>query len=138
MRSCVVTLVIFGLLSGGCASSTRLQIQSADKTNDGRSLYMLVRPVEDEDVVAEPYEAATRRVFARQAVPDGQERHVIIPGQTMTIDLATERKQDVVLYFFFTQPGDRWWLALDKKRLSGEIVVELGINEVERIRVRGR
>ena len=132
---CAATLL---LLYSGCASATRIRIQSAEATNEGRSFYVLIRPVGDEEVTADSYEVAAKRVFAREAAPEGQQRHLIIPGQTTSMELSTDRRQDVVLYFFFTEPGDRWWLSIDKRRLDGEIVVELGINEVERIRVRGR
>ena len=134
----LLPIILVALGSAACANSTRILIQSAHTTNDGRSFYVMVRPLEDEDVVADSYEAAARRVFAREAAPVGQERRVIIPGQTMTMDIPTDRQRDIVLYFFFTEPGDRWWFAVDKERLASEIIVELGLNEVERVRVRGR
>lgn len=130
---------LLGLALGpwACASATRVQVRSDPATNDGRSFYMLVRTVDGEQqVVAEGYDIAAERVFTRLPQEGLQERRVVIPGVDLDVDLDIEEPVDVVLYFFFTRPGDRWWVKIDKKRLPAEIVVELGRNEVVRLGVR--
>lgn len=126
-------------LGSACASTTRIQVRSQPATNDGRALYLLVREVPSgEEVVVEGYEQAARRVFSREPATGRQERRAIIPGTPLTVDFETKGEGDVVLYFFFTEPGDDWWRTIDKKRLPAEIVVELGLDEIESIGVRGR
>lgn len=123
----------------GCASSTRLEIRSQPSTNEGRTLYMLVREVpKGEEVVVEGYEQAAARVFTRESTTATRERWPIIPGTPLELDIDASGEGDLVLYFFFTKFGDDWWRTIDRKRLPAEIVIDLGPNEIERIRVRAR
>ncbi|MEL6183339.1 MAG: hypothetical protein AAFU79_01855 [Myxococcota bacterium] len=131
-------LLLSLLGSTSCASATRIKVEAAETTNAGRSFYMLIRQVEQEEVLAASYEEAAQRVFTREAAPEGELRKVIIPGTPLTVDVDAQSKRDIVLYFFFTEPGDRWWLSIARDRLPAEIVIDLGINEVERVGVRGR
>lgn len=130
--------LVFGLGLAACSTTTRIQINSFETTNDGRSFYVMVRQIEEEEIIADSYEDAARRVFAREADTDNRQRRVVIPGKPLTLDMPTEKNRDIVLYFFFTEPGDRWWLSINKERLPGEVVVDLGLNEVERVGVRQR
>lgn len=136
MSRCALLLFV---LQAACASSTRLEVRSQSSTNEGRTLYMMVREIpKGEEVIVEGYEQAASQVFARQAVTENRQRYPIIPGTPLIIDVDTEGEGDLILYFFFTKFGDDWWRAIDRKRLPAEIIIDLGPNEIERIRVRGR
>lgn len=130
------SITLFAL--SGCASNTRIRVASLDETNEGRSLYVLVRDVDSDELVAEGYDEAAKWVFTREAVPGVKARHVIIPGQELSLDIEDIKGSDIALYFFFTRPADRWWFTVNRKRLPAEVVVELGRNEIERVGVRTR
>lgn len=136
-RWALVSVLALALLNA-CASGTRIQIQSLPSTNRGQSLYVLVRSVEGEELVAEGYEAAARRMFNREADPTIAERQVIIPGSPLSLSVKTEETRDLAVYFFFTEPGDRWWLSIDKKRLPADVVIELGDDQIDRVGIRVR
>ena len=126
------------LLFVACATNTRIKIDSLRDTNEGRSMYVLVRGVESDELTAEGYNEAANWVFTRNPPPGVKTRQVIIPGREVMLDVENLEGRDIALYFFFTKPADRWWFTIDRQRLPAEIIVELGRNEIERVGVRKR
>lgn len=130
-------LALVGLLAalplGGCARSSQVQLRSTGRTNGGNTLYVMVRAV-DRATAAENYQDVAARLFADP--PDATVIHSqpVFPGNPVTLSLDASDKKDLVLYFFFTEPGPSWRLPLPRP-LPREVVLDLGERQIERVQV---
>jgi hypothetical protein len=127
----------FAVFATGCASSTRIYVRSTDTTNDGNTLYMMVRGVDGRGVATETYQEAAAKLFADPSDPAVVATQPIFPGNQATVTLEDPEAKDVAIYFFFTQPGQSWRVPL-RKPLPAEIYIELGQHQIERIQIRKR
>ena len=132
-------LLALGLLTigTGCSSATRVYVKSTDQTNDGNTLYMMVRSVEKKTVITESYQDAAAKLFSDPPDPSIVASQPIFPGNTVSLNVDNADTKDLVIYFFFTQYGPNWKVPLHKP-LPAEIYVDLGQHEVERVQVRKR
>jgi hypothetical protein len=117
-------------------SSTELRVQSLPRTNSGNVLSMMVRSVSEKvaDTKIETYEEAARMLGdpRDEAVVLSQP---IFPGRPTRVRLEQQADKRLILYFFFTQPGDNWRVQIAGAP-PAEVSVELGENRVERYQVR--
>ncbi|MEI7891955.1 MAG: hypothetical protein WCI05_02625 [Myxococcales bacterium] len=120
----------------GCASTTRIYVNSTGQTNDGNTLYMMIRTV-DKMTATERYQEMVGKMFMDPADPSVAVTKPIFPGNIESINIDDGDKKDIVLYFFFTQPGSNWRVPL-RKPLPAEIHIDLGRHQVERVQVRRR
>ena len=127
-------LLCLGLLSG-CATSLRLEVQSSEKTNGGRPLYMMVRAVDSRALLTEDYASASALVFTHPPDKSVQKVQTVLPGKPLVLNLPRPEETELALYFFFTQPGDKWRVPLNQP-LPSDVVVELGGSNVKRVMVR--
>ena len=125
-----------GLSLFGCASSTHIYVRSTAQTNDGNTLYIMVRSPE-RVTAAENYQDVAARLFADPPDPSVVSSQPIFPGNTVTLTIDDADKKDVVIYFFFTDPGSNWRLPL-RKPLPTEVYIDLGHQQIERVQVRRR
>lgn len=129
-------LVVGALLSMGCASTSQLTIRSTSRTNDGNTLYMMIRAVDRVDA-AEDYQAVAARLFANPSDSTVITSQPIFPGQPVELKLDDADKRNIVIYFFFTDHGANWRVPL-RKPLPSEVFIDLGNQQIERIQVKRR
>lgn len=125
------------LFASGCATSTRVYVKSTDQTNDGNTLYMMVRNADGRGIATESYQQAAGKLFADPQDPTVVASQPIFPGNTATLTVADPEAKDVVIYFFFTQPGQSWRVPL-RAPLPAEVYIELGQHQIERVQIRKR
>lgn len=123
------------LLLGGCATSVRIEVQSSEKTNGGRPLYMMVRMVDSRALLSEDYASASALVFTHPPDKSVQKVQTVLPGKPVVLNLPRPEESELALYFFFTQPGDKWRVPLSQP-LPSDVMVELGGSNVKRVMVR--
>lgn len=124
-------------LGTGCASNTRIYVRSTEQTNDGNTLYMMVRGVDGRGVATETYQEAAAKLFSDPPDPAVVATQPIFPGNQATVTLEDPEAKDVAIYFFFTQPGQSWRVPL-RKPLPAEIYIDLGQHQIERVQIRKR
>ena len=127
----------FSLSALACASTTHVYVKSTDQTNAGNTLYMMARTVDAKTVATERYPEVAAKLFAAPRDPSIVSSQPIFPGNTINMTLDGEDPKDVVLYFFFTNPGTNWRVPL-RKPLPAEVYIDLGQNQVERVQVKKR
>jgi hypothetical protein len=121
----------------GCSTATRVYVKSTDQTNDGNTLYMMVRSVGKKTVITESYQEAAAKLFTDPPDPSVIASQPIFPGNTVSINVDNADTKDLVIYFFFTQFGANWKVPLHKP-LPAEIYIDLGQHEVDRVQIRKR
>ena len=122
--------------SVGCASGTRIYVRSTDRSNNGNTLYALVRSVDAKTIRSnEIYHEVASKLFADPADASVLESRPIFPGNPVTFDVSEGEAKNLVLYFMFTNPGQNWRLPL-RSPLPSEVYVDLGDNEIERVQMR--
>lgn len=131
--------LLFLVFVTGCASSTRIYVKSTDQTNDGNSLYMMVRSTDSRGVATESYQDAASKLFANPQDESVIATQPIIPGNPVTVTIPESEQKDVAIYFFFTQPaqGPSWRVPL-RQPLPAEVYIELGNHSIERVQIRKR
>lgn len=129
-----VALLIASTCGVGCASTSRLYVKSTAQTNEGNTLYMMVRAA---DQVASPqnYQEMAAKLFTQEPDERVISTQPIFPGNTATVTIAEADKQDIIVYFFFSDPGKNWLLPL-RRPLPAEVYIELGQRQIERVQVR--
>jgi len=128
-------MLLSAALGTGCASASHIHVRSTALTNDGNTLYLMVRST-DRATASENYQDAAARLFAEPPDPSVVMSQPIIPGNATSVTLE-ESSKDVVLYFFFTEPGASWRLPLPKP-LPSEVYIDLGQHQIERVQARRR
>lgn len=124
-------------LAPGCASTIKIGVESNTRTNGGRPFYAIVRSVEAKTFISENYKLVADRVFSHPADPSILSTQLIIPGRSMHVEVTKPERADLALYFFFTTPGDKWRVPFHQP-MPAEVVVELGSNQIKRVKVRKR
>lgn len=136
MRALALTLGLCLLAASGCASGTRIYVRSSERSNDGNTLYALVRSVDAKTIRGnEVYHDVASKLFAEPADGSVLESRPIFPGNPVTFSVREDAAKDIVLYFLFTNPGQNWRLPL-RAPLPAEVYVDLGDNEIERVQMR--
>jgi hypothetical protein len=136
-RSAVVAIAAAASLwLFGCASTSQITVRSTAQTNDGNTLYMMVRNG-DKATAAETYQEVAAKLFAEPPDESVILSQPIFPGNTATLSLDDADKRDVVIYFFFTQNGENWRVAL-RKPLPAEVFIDLGLHQIGHVSVRRR
>jgi hypothetical protein len=124
------------VMCAGCASGTRIYIRSSERSNDGNTLYALVRSVDAKTLRSnEIYYDVAAKLFADPVDASVIESRPIFPGNPVTFNLSDGDAKNVVVYFLFTQPGQNWRLPL-RSPLPSEVYVDLGDSEIERVQMR--
>lgn len=135
---CAIPVAALAAALSGCATVTRITVHSTMRTNDGNSMYMMVRLWDGKPLAGERYQEAAGKLFAEPPDPTVLAQRPIVPGEdktTVTID--EETAKEIVVYFFFTDPGPGWQVPL-RRPLPAEVDIDLGRHEVERVRSRPR
>jgi hypothetical protein len=114
-----------------------IAIHSTPATNRGRTLYMMVRalPPAQGATALESYEDASRMLFASERDPNVVFAEPVIPGMPLEAELHEGIDSTVILYFFFTHPGESWRLHIPPP-LPERIFVDLGVDQVDRFEVK--
>ncbi|MFO0660570.1 MAG: hypothetical protein U0165_12170 [Polyangiaceae bacterium] len=123
-------------IASGCASTSQITVRSTSRTNDGNTLYMMVRAVDRVDA-AEDYQSVASRLFANPPDSSVISSQPIFPGQPIEVKLDDADKRNIVIYFFFTDHGANWRVPL-RKPLPSEVFIDLGNQQIERIQVKRR
>ena len=121
----------------GCATTTRIHVESRKETNAGEPLYMVVRSTDGKSFVTERYQDAAAKLFTRGQDPEIVVQEPIFPGRPFTATIEDADKKDLVIYFFFTKPGNNWRVPL-RRPLPAEAVIDLGANDIQKVQVRKR
>jgi ABC-type Fe3+-hydroxamate transport system substrate-binding protein len=135
MPRLLLPLAALALAAAGCATTVRIEVQSNEKTNGGRPLYMMVRTVDSRALLSEDYAQASALVFTHPPDKSVQKVQTLLPGKPVTLNVPRPEESELALYFFFTQPGDKWRVPLNQP-IPSDVVVELGGSNVKRVMVR--
>lgn len=131
-----LALVLALWLCAGCATGTRIYVRSSERSNDGNTLYAMVRSVDAKTLRSnEIYHDVAAKLFADPVDASVMESRPIFPGNPVTFDVREGDAKNVVVYFLFTNPGQNWRLPL-RSPLPSEVYVDLGDNEIERVQMR--
>lgn len=131
----LLTLVL-ALIGAGCVSGTRIYVRSTDRSNDGNTLYAMLRSVDAKTIRSnEIYHDVAAKLFADPADSSVVESRPIFPGNPVTFNVSEGDATNLVVYFLFTRPGQNWRLPL-RSPLPSEVYVDLGDNEIERVQMR--
>lgn len=122
----------------GCQASLRVTVQSAELTNGGLPLYMMVAAADGETVLLESYEQAADRLFQDPRDKSILHRETVFPGNTQEFSVSPPEDQDVALYVFFTHPSGEHWRYTLQRPLASDVVVELGNRAITRVIVGGK
>lgn len=110
----------------GCASDpgVKLRVDSASNVNDQRSVYLLVRAVQEADYRMESYdEVAAKVVQPDESVED---MAVALPGVPLTFALKEPPpKKRIAIYAMFERPVCGGWRVLLPESLSADVEVRL-------------
>lgn len=124
---------VLAMALSGCAASTRITVRSTALTNGGNSLYMVVRSWDGKAGLGDGYQDMVGKVFVDPPDPTVLVARPIVPGEektTVTID--GDIAKEVIVYFFFTDPGPGWQVPL-RRPLPAEVEIDLGRSDVERV-----
>lgn len=132
----------FGAAVTACSSSSPpprapaakpalLHVRSTSTTNGGKTLYVMVREADAKSITL-GYDEAASKLFADPPDPSVVASGPVFPGSDATISLENQGKKDLVVYFFFTQPGPRWRLPL-RRPLPASVYVDLGTLQIEKV-----
>ena len=140
MRSLSVFIAGAGLAlaSAGCATTTRITVHSSERTNDGASMYMMVRSWDGKPTMGERYQEVAAKAFVDPSDITVLANKPILPGEdktTVTIDADTAK--EIIIYFFFTDPGANWQVPV-RRPMPAEIDIDLGRHEVNNVRTKPR
>jgi hypothetical protein len=127
--------LVFG--SGACVSGTHIYIKSIEQTNEGKTLYALVRSVDAKGVASERYQDVSAKVFADPPDASVLVSRPVFPGNPVTLTVPDGDAKELVIYFLFTNPGLNWRLPLHAP-LPSEVYIDLGTNQIERVQLRKR
>lgn len=133
----LLATLALSLLLAGCATTTRIHVESKKDTNGGEPFYMVVRNTDGKSFVTERYQDIAAKLFAKSQDPQTVSQEPIFPGKPFTLTLEEGDKKDLVVYFFFSKPGTNWRVPL-RKPLPAEVLIELGANDVQKVQVRKR
>jgi hypothetical protein len=129
-------LVLSIWICASCASGTRIYVRSSERSNDGNTLYALVRSVDAKTIRSnEIYHDVASKLFADPVDPSVLDNRPIFPGNPVTFNVSEGDAKNLVVYFLFTNPGQNWRLPL-RSPLPSEVYVDLGDNEIERVQMR--
>ncbi len=131
-----LTLILSIWLCAGCAAGTRIYVRSSERSNDGNTLYAMVRSVDAKTIRSnEAYHEVASKLFSDPVDDSVLESRPIFPGNPMTFNVSEGEAKNLVVYFLFTSPGQNWRLPL-RSPLPSEVYVDLGDNEIERVQMR--
>jgi azurin len=126
------------LTSAGCATTTRITVHSSDRTNDGASMYMMVRSWDGKPSFGERYQEIAAKAFVEPADHTVLATKPILPGEEKTtVTINADTAKEIIIYFFFTDPGPGWQVPV-RRPLPAEIDIDLGRHDVENVRTRPR
>lgn len=133
-------LVWLGLwaMAAGCQATLRVTIQSAEMTNGGQPLYMMVAAADEQTALLETYEQAADRLFRDPRDRSILHRAMIFPGNNQEFTVTPPDSQGVGLYVFFTNPKGQSWRHLLHAPVPSDVVVELGNDAIHRVVVGGK
>jgi hypothetical protein len=123
---------------GGCATTTKITVHATPQTNDGNTMYMAVRTWDGKPTSGERYQEVAARLFNEPPDPAILATQPILPGTdkvSVTVDESVAK--EVMIYFFFTDPGPGWQVPL-RRPMPSEVDIDLGRHQVENVRMRPR
>jgi hypothetical protein len=117
--SCLVAMVFLlsaAILSAyGCAGQNpttetqiTLNVHSVSKANDGQLFYMVVRDINQKQFLTDTYQSVAGMVFADPQDSSVLSAQAIFPGHDQTLTVSQPAKNQLAVYFLFTNPGDHW------------------------------
>ena len=136
-RPCLLVLAPLLVLSAGCATTLRIHVDSTPQTNNGQILYMMARALDEgETLFNGDYEDASRQVFlAAKKEPEDKKVQAILPGTPVVVSMPRPAAQkQLVLYFFFSNPGKYWMTPIDQVSPT-EVYVKLGARNIQELTV---
>ncbi len=121
---------------GGCATLTKITVHPSPQTNDGNTMYMAVRTWDGKPTSGERYQEVASRLFNEPPDPGILATQPILPGtDKVTVTVDESMAKEVVIYFFFTDPGPGWQVPL-RRPMPAEVDIDLGRHQVENVRMR--
>lgn len=136
---CGGLLALITFVAGlGCQGSLRVTVKSAELTNAGRPLYLMVAAADGETVLLESYEQAAERLFQDPRDKSILHRETVFPGNSQEFSVVPPEDRDVALYVFFTHPSGEHWRYTLQRPIASDVLIELGNGAISRVIVGGR
>jgi hypothetical protein len=124
LRSSSALVLLSALLACSSTPAVKLRVDSTANINDQRSVYLLVRTVQEADYRMESYD----EVAAKVVQPDDSIEHmaVALPGVSLTFTLKEPPpKKRVAIYAMFERPVCGGWRVLLPEKRSSDFQVRL-------------
>lgn len=134
-----VSLLLWLLAAScGCQATLRVTVQSAEMTNGGQPLYMMVAAADEQTALLESYEHAAERLFRDPRDKTIIHRVMVFPGNNQEFTVTPPETEGVGLYVFFTNPQGQSWRHVLHPPVPSDVVVELGNDAIHRVVVGGK
>ena len=119
----------------GCAARTQIRIDSAPNVNEQRSVYVLVRTVDEASYRTESYD----EVAARVVHPDDSVQIVAValPGVRLAFTLPAPSKGKIAVYALFERPRCGAWRVLLPPNASSAVNLRLSDGQLCLVDERG-
>lgn len=133
----LLVLLISALAALGCAPTPHVIVKTTPETNEGAPLHMMVRTADEATAVTQGYDEVADMAYKEERDPSIVMVEVLIPAsKSVRLPIELEEDADIILYFFFTNPGGRRWFVPIRAPIPEEIYVELGENTIKQVQVR--
>ncbi|ODN42210.1 hypothetical protein [Piscirickettsia litoralis] len=126
-----LVVALFALTLTGCSLFTtkqkkiQLTIDSSALSNNAKVFYVMVKATDKNGFLTDSYDTLYNQLFTSATLY----RSVIKPGQTLTADIPVTTSKDFGVYFFFTNPTDRWKVLITQP-IPDDYTVKLGVNGI--------
>lgn len=109
----VMTVIVGGF---GCSmmgsDSIKFTFESVEKTNDSRSMYVVIRTVNNKDFMIESYDQIADMVYGDSPEQGFIVSYVILPGKEKNVTITKPEDSAIAVYALFTQPGKKWKMLI--------------------------
>lgn len=121
-------LLVLAALLAGCASTLTVKVRSDDQTNDGRSMYLVVREADLPTFMTESYGDVEALIEARD--PSIYAAQPIHPGRREKVEVTTP-EAGAAVYVMFNEPVGSEWKRFYETPRRRAVRLELERSEIQ-------
>lgn len=92
----------------GAPKNVNLKIVPSADANLGRSFYVVVRSVTDQEFVTDQYDPVANLVFSKEPSPSVLKAFAVVPGRPTSVRVPNDAKKQIAVYCLLTDPGESW------------------------------
>ncbi len=90
------------------SDSIKFSFESEEETNDGRSMYVVIRTVNNKNFMIESYDQIADMVYGDSPDKGFIVSYVILPGKEKNVTISKPEDSAIAVYALFTHPGEKW------------------------------